>query len=316
MGRRHCRNLLQLGVKDLVFYRSHMGSLEDTEFSSHPQEEDLNVAFSHQPDAVVVANPTALHIEIAIEAAKRGCHLFLEKPVSHNLEGVDELLKVVKENQVKVEVGFQYRFHPLLIQAREKVNQGEIGKVLSFRVQYDEHLAEIHPWEDYRNSYAARKDLGGGPILTFCHPLDYMPWILGDVEKLWAFCSTNDSLESTTEDAAEIGLKLSSGAIGSLHLGYNRRPSRHGFEVIGTKGSITWEDSILRQFSPESNSWKEYSVPEGYQRNSMFVEEMANFLQVVEENSTPVCGLRDGLSSLRLCMAAHESSEKGCMVSV
>jgi predicted dehydrogenase len=140
---------------------------------------DLDNALSHHPQAVIVANPTALHLEVAIPAAMAGCHLLLEKPISHSMEGISELTRAVEHGGGQVLVGFQYRYHPCLIQALHFLEEGVIGRPLSTRAVYGEYLPNMHPWEDYHQSYSSRKDLGGGVILTLCHPLDTLRWMLG-----------------------------------------------------------------------------------------------------------------------------------------
>ena len=75
--------------------------------------------------------------------------------------------------------------------------------------------------EDYRQGYSARSDLGGGVILTLCHPLDYLLWLIGEVSALWSFSDYLGNLDLEVEDTAEIGLRFSNGVLGSVHLNYN-----------------------------------------------------------------------------------------------
>ena len=135
IGRRHFRNLRALGERDLLFYRTGLSQLSNEELVGVPVETDLEAALAHKPDAVIVANPTALHLDVAIPAAQAGCHLLLEKPLSHNLERVIELEKAVKTRGSRVLMGFQYRFHPGLQKASELIAQGELGRPLSARAQ-------------------------------------------------------------------------------------------------------------------------------------------------------------------------------------
>jgi predicted dehydrogenase len=173
IGRRHFRNLLALGEAEIILVRSHRSTLPDAELAGYPVETELDEALQkHRPDAVIVANPTSMHMEAAITAARTGCHILLEKPVSHSLERVDELQHVMQETGSRVLVGFQFRYHPTLLQAQELIRQGRLGTVLSAHAHWGEYLPNWHPWEDYRQSYAARADLGGGVIVTLTHPLD------------------------------------------------------------------------------------------------------------------------------------------------
>ena len=92
IGRRHLRNLLALGEKDIILLRTFRSTLPESDLAGFPVETDLSAALDHKPTAVIVANPTALHLDIAIPAAATGCHLLLEKPISHNLKGVEDLV--------------------------------------------------------------------------------------------------------------------------------------------------------------------------------------------------------------------------------
>src|SRR5215204_3128628 len=92
IGRRHFRNLIALGEKDIVLLRTRKATLPDDELAGFPAETDIHVALAkHKPDAVIIANPSALHLDIAIPAADAGCHILLEKPISNTLDRVKEL---------------------------------------------------------------------------------------------------------------------------------------------------------------------------------------------------------------------------------
>jgi len=316
IGRRHLRNLLALGERDIVLYRTRRATLPDDELVGFPVETDLAAALGkHKPEAVIVANPTALHLDIAVAAADAGCSILLEKPIAHELEHVDELGAALKRGGGRLLVGFQFRFHPTLRKAARLLEQGEIGRPLSFHVHWGEFLPGWHPWEDFKQSYAARPDLGGGVILTLTHPLDYIRMLLGEVESLWAFASAlNLGLE--VEDAAEIGLKMANGAIGSVHLDYNQQPPGHRWEMVGANGTLKWDNSAgaLEMYSSGKKTWESYAPPEDFERNSMFLEEMRHFLAVARREVEPLCSLNDGIQALRLALAAHESAAKNVQV--
>ncbi len=121
-------------------------------------------------------------------------------------------------------VGFQFRFHPGLQQAKRFLDDGAIGDLISVRSHWGEYLPDWHPWEDYRQSYAARKDLGGGVVRTLCHPLDYLRWLVGELESVWAFSGNLGGLDINVEDVSEIGLQFDRGVLGSVHLDFCQRP--------------------------------------------------------------------------------------------
>jgi len=236
IGRRHFRNLISLGEHDGHFLRSHQSTLPDEEIRDFPVYTDIESAFAQKPDAVIVSNPSSLHLDVAIPAAENGCHILMEKPLSNKMENVDQFVMAVRENGSKMLMGFQFRYHPSLKQIREMIEEEAIGRVLSVRAHWGEYLPDWHPWEDYRSSYSAQERLGGGVILTLCHPLDYLRWLIGEVEALWGFSGKLGDLDLEVEDTAEIGIKFSNGAVGSLHLSYNQLPTTHRLEIVVTGG--------------------------------------------------------------------------------
>jgi predicted dehydrogenase len=319
IGRRHMRNLLALGEMDIILYRTRKTTLPEEELTPFPQETDLQFALKkYKPDAVIVANPTSFHLDIAIPAAEAGCDVLLEKPISHSVARLDELESIVKKSGSKVLVGFQFRFHPGLVCAKQVISNGEIGRIVSAHVHFGEYLPAWHPWEDYRKGYAARADMGGGVVLTQCHSLDYLPWLVGKVESVWGFAAKLSDLEVDVDDTAKIGLRFDGGALGSLHLDYNQQPPEHHFEIIGTKGTLKWDlsDGATRIYRVDKKVWEVYPLPAGWERNVMFMEQMKHFVSVVRGDVEPSCSLEDGVRVMKLIEAVYQSQEQRKLISL
>lgn len=318
IGRRHTNNLLDLGERDLVFYRTGKGALPDYELRGFPVETDLRAALDYHPQAVIVSNPTALHLDVAIPAAEAGCSLLLEKPVSHNLERLDELEAALLRGGGRAYVGYQFRFHPGLRQVRRLLESGVIGRPISVRAHWGEYLPGWHPWEDYRQGYSARSDLGGGAALTLSHPLDYLRWLLGDVSAVWAFASRLSGLDLDVEDVVEIGLRFCSGVTGTVHLDYCQRPPAHRLEIVGAGGTICWDNAggAVQVFQAGEDRWLSYPAPAGFERNKLFLDQMEHFLEVAAGRAEPLCTLADGVYALKLALAASCSQERGALVTL
>lgn len=333
VGRRHFRNLVSLGEKDIVFLRTRKSTLPDDELTGYPVESDLKEALKiHKPNAVIVANPTFLHLETALFAAEAGCHILIEKPISNSVKGLDRLREVVIRSGSKVLMAFQFRFHPGLMKAKELISNNEIGRVISAHVHFGEYLPAWHPWEDYRKGYAARADMGGGVVLTQCHSLDYLPWLVGRVESIWGFTAKLSDLAVDVEDTAKIGLRFESGSLGSLHLDFTQQPPEHYFTIIGTKGTLKWNlaDGAVHIYRASAESlsistgsgisaggeWEIYPIEESWERNSMFLEQMRHFVSVVRGDLEPICTLDDGIRVQQLVQAVHESNATGRVISL
>jgi len=316
IGRRHLRNLLALGERDIVLYRSNRSTLPSDEIVDFPVETDLKAALAHKPDAVIISNPTALHLDVAIPAAESGASLLIEKPISHTFDRIPELQKTLERGGGQVLVAFQFRWHPGLQQAHRLITEGAIGKVTSARVQWGEYLPNWHHWEDYRKSYSARPELGGGVILTLCHPFDYLRWLLGEVKSVYALTGKLGDLDLEVEDTAEINLQFASGTLVSLHLDYIQRPATHRLQIVGTHGTLRWDNTngAVRIFHPETDAWETFAAPESFERNDLFLAEMRHFIDVVRGDVRPACTLQDGISALQLALAAYESAITHCAV--
>jgi len=313
IGRRHFRNLVAQGNHELLLYRTHHATMPEADLAGYPVYTDLIRALEQEPDAVVVSNPTALHLDVALPAAERGIHLLLEKPISHSLERVADLQSVVAKNKVRVLVGFQYRFHPTLNQVKDWLTAGNIGTPASFRVVWGEYLPGWHPWEDYRASYAARPDLGGGVTLTLCHPFDYLRWMFGNVHSVWGSAVRAPGLEIGSEGVVDAGLTFETGLTGTVHLDYVQRPGIHALEIVGTEGMIRWSNNSgeASLYHVSNAVWKNVQPPAGFERNHLFIKETEAFISMVSDAAPSVCTLEDGVLALQITRAVLDSAKSG-----
>lgn len=316
IGRRHMRNLLTLGERDIIVYRTGRSTLPVDELENVRVMTDFDAALRERPDALIVANPTALHLDVTIPAARAGCHILMEKPVSHSLERLNDLRMALQSGGGRFLTGFQYRFHPGLRKVQELLQAGAVGRPVAAHVQWGEYLPGWHPWEDYRAAYASRSDLGGGVTLTLSHPLDYLRWLFGEVQSLWAFAGQFSDLEIAVDDVAEIGLRFEHGTVGGVHLNYVQRPGVHRMEVIGSEGTLLWDnaDGAVKAYRAETSAWETYPAPESFERNTLFMDEMSHFLAVIRGEEYPLCTLEDGITALELALAVHESAASQRMI--
>ena len=312
IGRRHFRNLLALGEQDIRFFRTRKSTLPEDELAGYMVENSLEEALHHKPEAVIVSNPTGAHLDVAIPAVQAGCHLLLEKPISHNLDRLPELEQAMRSSGSRLLVGYQFRFHPVLQQVKRLLDEGAIGRPLSARAHWGEYLPDWHPWEDYRNSYSARGELGGGVVLTLSHPLDYLHWFFGEVDNLWAYVDQVSDLELHVDDFAEIAMRFHNGVSASLQVNYFQRPPVHRLEVAGTLGTLTWDNSegTACLYRVSSGRWENILPPPGFERNDLFISEMRHFIEVAAGSSEPCCTLEDGKTALELALAAMQSARQ------
>jgi predicted dehydrogenase len=309
IGRRHLANLQALGWPHIRLYRTGKSTQSDANLAGYPVDHDLQTALARRPLAVVVSNPSALHVPLALAAVRADCHVLIEKPLSDDLDGIAELELEVAHRGLAALVGFQFRFNPGLQQIRSWLRQGEIGAVVSVQAHYGEYLPDMHPWEDYRVGYAARADLGGGALLTLCHPFDYLRWLIGDIKDVSAIESRRDALGLLVDTCVNVTARFGCGALADVHLNLVERPSNHQLTVIGTEGTITWNesDSSARRYHAASRCWETVRAPHGFERNWMFLDEMRHFLSCLRGEQESRCSLADGRAALAVALAAKRS---------
>jgi predicted dehydrogenase len=203
-----------------------------------------------------------------------------------------------------------------LLQIKDWLNNETIGQIHYVRAHCGEYLPGWHPWEDYKKGYSAKKELGGGVLLTLSHPIDYLSWLFGDVKSVSGIFSPGGALGIDVEECIDAAFNFENGIIGSLHLDYLQRPPEHILKIIGSSGTIVWDyDGDLRINKANIGSWETHTLPEGFSRNDLFLTEMKNFLGVIEGDE-PLCSLREGIQVQKIIQAIYQAAETGQVVPV
>lgn len=278
--------------------------------------DDIEKALDQQVSAVLVCTPTSTHIPIALSAANRGQHLFIEKPLSHTLDGIDQFIRIVKEKKIVTLVACNTRFFASMKFVKELVDNGSIGKVLLARASCGFYLPYWHPWEDYRKGYTANKSLGGGIILDDIHEIDYLRWLLGEVKEVFCISDKISNLEMDTEDFAAILLKFESGTITEVHLDCLQHIYRRSCELIGEKGLIIWDyiKESVRLFTEGGKKWQVFSKDLRTGKNDMFIAEIKHFIDCIEGKDTSINNVIEAKRVLELALAAKKSAQTGKII--
>lgn len=310
IGRRRLRNLRTLGIESLLAVdpradRRAQAASETGAIAFATAEEALDC----QPACVIVATPTAFHVPVALDAVRRGCHLFVEKPLSHTMQQVDELIETAERKKLVTMVACNYRFDTSLNQVKRLIDEGAVGDIVSARAEFGFYLPHSHPYEDYRDTYPAKTGLGGGLLLDRTHELDYLCWIFGEVQSGVCFYAKRTSLEIETEDVAEILLRFESGVIASVHLDYVEREYRCAARIIGEGGTIEWAfwPHRVRLYSAKCNDWKILLDDPTPNINDMYLAELAHFLDSIRRRSPTCHALADGKRLLEILLRLKET---------
>lgn len=312
IGERHIKNLksfLGEGISACDIDERRLAYLRD-EYQVDVFK-DYDEALSTGIDCVFVCTPTDSHIKFAKKAVESDCHVFVEKPISNNLDGVDDLIQMGEDREKTIYIGFNYRFDDSLKKIKEWLDEGRIGKVTSARSHFGYSFLKRKTNRDYREDYAGKESQGGGVILDVIHEIDYLTWLLGDVEEVFCYSTKISQLDIDVEDLAEISLKFKNDAIGSIHLDFIQLPYQRDCRIIGQKGTIEWDfpNGTAKLYNIETEKWQSYQGVKDW--NNMYLEEAKHFIRCVRGEDTPITNGSRGKHILTLSLAAKESAKKG-----
>jgi predicted dehydrogenase len=317
IGKRHLTNFKTLGVRQLALVEKDPSRREavarELSVLAFPEVE---AGLNWQPDFVVIATPTHLHLEHGLRVVREGVHLFMEKPLCHSPEGMSEFAALVESKKVVSMVGCNMRFHPGPARVKQLLSEGRIGRILFARLHTGSYLPKWRPSTDYRTNYAAREETGGGCILDWIHEIDLTRWYLGDVREVVCMAGHLSSLEITTEDVASIICRHVSGAISELHLDYVQQSYERGCQIVGEQGSIFWDftQKQVRWFDGATGQWTTFSQPDDWELNQMYVDEMKHFMDCVASECPTVLPIPEAVAVTQIAFAAKISAREGRLV--
>ncbi|MEK7551827.1 MAG: Gfo/Idh/MocA family oxidoreductase [Patescibacteria group bacterium] len=309
IGQRHYKNLLSLGYENVYVYDVDPKKIQDSRFKIQDLDEktlkDFNVAF--------ITNPTHLHVETALLAAKAGCHLFIEKPLSHNLKGIKNLIEVAKKKKSIVMVGCNYRFNKGFKMLEEVVKNKKFGDPLLSRVVISQNLIKSRPGVDFKTTYAAQSKFGGGVILdSGSHAVDYLSSLFGFGKCVSAYSEKNDKLDIDAEHSANFILKHKNGVVSEVSLDYFGEPKKHSLEVQFKNGSVKWNfaGNTIETYDSKSGESKITSIYGASEiesaRNDMYVEELRHFLNAVKYSGPVINDLENAFEVMKILIKAKK----------
>jgi predicted dehydrogenase len=238
-GSRHAQILASRGFS-VVAVRSFQGPTKRPLPFGYSQVATVGELIEMKPVLAVVSTPTLHHFSDALELASGAVPVLIEKPLISVEDRLQELNDICLSNKVPIRVAYHLRFHPIFRYIHQALSARQ-SKILSIRAAWGEYLPDWHPDEDFRLSYAARSDQGGGPLLTLSHVVDYAVHISGPAVETRLLRTNHGILSIDTEETAMLGIRHLSGSLSSIQLDYLTRPTRHHVEVVYDKGVITYD---------------------------------------------------------------------------
>jgi predicted dehydrogenase len=307
IGKRHARVLGILGVKDIRACDPAPAQRQSlaAESPGVRRYDSYDAGLLDRPDTVLICTPPAMHIPQACQAIRAGCHVLTEKPLSDKTDGIDELETLAKASGKKVMVALCFRFHEGLLRAKNYLDAGRIGRLVSIRALMGEHLPDIRA--DYKSLYLAQYN----GAFELMHDLDLAMWYAGQpVKKVHCAYGNYSDIGIRSPDVAEFLLDFEDRCIATVHLDFFQRPRRRQMELIGTKGTMTvefarWDRFTVSIFEASRGEWSVEEI--ATDRDDMFRAEDREFLEAVAEDKPFHCTIAEGRKSLEAVLTAQRA---------
>ena len=260
-------------------------------------------------NSFVICTPPDSHIKYIKKAIANNAHIFVEKPFSNTLDGVDEVITGAKKKNLILQVGYQFRFHPGLRLTKQLLDEGRIGKLLSIRAEFGYYLPYWHRQEDYRNLYVGHSKEGGGILLDASHEVQYICW-LANSYPVSIFCqySKISNLDIDTEDNADIILKFPNNITANIHLDMINRTYTRYCELVGEKGTLKW--NFKKDFIELNTEKISFTTTDPY------LEEIRDFIDCCLNKKEPSIDGQEGVKILRIILSAKQSGLKNTVIKV
>lgn len=306
IGTRHAKNLKSIGVKDIVlcdkdrFRLKSLSKIIETNFVY----DDYKQAVKENKDlsAAVICTPTSYHTEQALYFAKNGINLFIEKPLSHNLAKIKSLQKCIDSNKLIVMMGHSYMFESGFLKLKSLIGKKTIGQVYFATYLQGQFLPDWHPKSDYRIEYTARKNLGGGALLTLTsHSFYLIEWLFGKVKSVQGHIITRvGKLDVDVDDSVFLLMKTSKNIIIQSQNNFIVPIHNHKIIVEGEKGRLEY-DFVEKKIEILLRNKKSKFISMNNDPNDRFVKEMKYFLfNLKNKNLDNNLNLESGIRFLQM----------------
>lgn len=240
IGRRNLESCLRVrpGYRYAAWRRGPSRSEDQTNLPALSQFHEWSDVVRWQPQMVWICNPTSLHAETVRLLGSLRPALFVEKPLAHTAADAREIAALVGDLRLPFFHGCLLRGHPLIRRVAAIVKDGLLGQALSYQIRAESYLPDWRPGRDYRTTYSARREMGGGVGVDLIHEFDYAELWFGAVAQIDGVRGQVSGLEIDSDDVCLATLRHQAGVVGQISLNYYRADARRDFEICFANGYL------------------------------------------------------------------------------
>lgn len=302
IGERYISLLQSMGYRHLFVYRQRGRPLRTISESDITTLSDWGAIDSIAPHAAIICSPTSLHTEQSILCLERKIPVLVEKPLSHGLDEMDRLASAIRNHpNTYFQVAYMLRYHPFFKKIQTIIANETLGPLLTIQTHWGEYLPDWHPWEDYRTSYAARKELGGGAALTLSHDIDLCNWLANSPVKQWnTLKNVRSGLEINVEAGADLLIAYDNGLTAHCHLNFFERIPSRWYHFVFEEGTVRvdYTKTLLSILRPNGERTFE-SIPD-FDRNMLYQAQLTDFFQKINTPDSAHASLNNLINAQKI----------------
>jgi predicted dehydrogenase len=304
IGRRHLANLVAMKTASLAVCDCEPRRLHDCGVTAFT---DLSRALAEfAPQQVVVCTPPDHHAGMLELLLEFGADVYLEKPAATRRQDLDAAMALVPRTDRVVQVGYQLPFDEGYIRLKQVLQSGDLGSIRCARFEFGHDLAAWRPAQDYRDSYSASAERGGGILLDASHEIHACIDLLGAANVLTAHLGRVSALDVDAEDCANVLLECG-GVVAEVHLDYVRPHYRRVYDIVGETGCVRWDEGRrIVEVTRSDGSMKRWCAPGAYA--DAYVAAMGSFVECALRRQPPRVDLAAGAEVLEVVDAARRSA--------
>jgi len=269
-----------------------------------------------KPDAVVICSENSRHLPLVRMAAEAGAHILCEKPLATTVRDAEAIVNICHKAGVLLMTAFPVRFSPPVIEVKQRLEHGELGRIYCFNASNQGELPKKH-----REWFVNKELAGGGAIMDHTvHLVDIMRWYLGS-EVVEVYAVANRIFHANDVEVETGGLVMvtfADGTFASIDCSWSRPPywpswGGLSFEVVTERGAVL-VDAFKQNLTVYSHALQRpYWAFWGSDINQAMINE---FVQAIHEQREPRVTGEDGLQAVRVVEAAYRSLETGQPVKI
>jgi len=322
IGRRHIKGYLATNMVSLSIVEpddKKISTIKE-EFSIDKTYTSIQQANLTEFDLAVICSPANMHVDAMNICAQNNLSFMVEKPLSTSMEGIDEIIQLVKKNNLFARVGYTRRNSHVSRALKNQIDNNKVGDVKLVYINSSQEFPKYRP--DYQTIYYAHPEMGGGAILDAAtHMIDQLIWIIGKPTEVSCMFDRLVLKGTKTEDTCLINIRFESGIMANITVNQFQKPNVNSYEFIGTKGNLKLDHSILRFADDDSGKWKEekdymqgLDPMEVHQNN--FLLQAERILNGLEGKECDLATLEEAKLNLKVVFAAKQSWQEKKIISI